>query len=180
MENGFRIQFPFRARIFAMLLVASCANEPKPSPPHADLRPGDDTIVKMNRQAVKDETREIDDYIERHHWNLERSSTGLRYYIYPTGSGPKSGKGKLVAITYSVRLLTGEVVAYPGSEKEFELGRSKVESGLEEGILMMRKGDRAKFIIPSHLAFGLLGDMNKIPPRATLVYEVELKKISDP
>ena len=38
----------------------------------------------------------------------------------------------------------------------------------------MKVGDKAKFIIPSHLAFGLLGDENKIPKRATLVYDVEL------
>ncbi len=89
-------------------------------------------------------------------------------------------KGKLVTISYSVSLLTGERIILPGTEKDFALGYSKVESGLEEGILMMRQGDHARFIIPSHLAFGLLGDMNKIPPRASLVYELELKKISNP
>ena len=36
-------------------------------------------------------------------------------------------------------------------------------SGLEEGLLLMKVGDKAKFIIPSHLAFGLLGDENRIP-----------------
>jgi FKBP-type peptidyl-prolyl cis-trans isomerase len=38
----------------------------------------------------------------------------------------------------------------------------------------MNVGDRAKFIVPSHLAFGLLGDQKMIPPQATLVYDVEL------
>jgi FKBP-type peptidyl-prolyl cis-trans isomerase len=41
----------------------------------------------------------------------------------------------------------------------------------------MHVGDRAKFIVPSHLAFGLLGDQNKIPQHATLVYDIELVKI---
>jgi FKBP-type peptidyl-prolyl cis-trans isomerase len=49
-----------------------------------------------------------------------------------------------------------------------------VESGLEEVILFLKKGDRAKIIIPSHLAFGLVGDGNKIPAMATLVYDLEL------
>ena len=48
---------------------------------------------------------------------------------------------------------------------------------LEEGILLLKEGDRAKFIIPSHLAFGLLGDMKKIPAKAVLVYDIELIKI---
>jgi len=37
----------------------------------------------------------------------------------------------------------------------------------------MRVGDRAKFIIPSHLAFGLIGDQKKIRHKATLVYDLE-------
>ena len=41
----------------------------------------------------------------------------------------------------------------------------------------MKVGDIAKFILPSHLAFGLLGDEEKIPKRATLVYHVELLTI---
>jgi len=38
----------------------------------------------------------------------------------------------------------------------------------------MRQGDRAKLIVPSHLAFGLLGDLKKIPAGATLVYDIEI------
>ena len=61
--------------------------------------------------------------------------------------------------------------------KLIELGKAEVESGLEEGILLMKVGDKAKLVIPSHLAFGLLGDENKIPKRATLIYDVELVEI---
>jgi FKBP-type peptidyl-prolyl cis-trans isomerase FkpA len=49
-----------------------------------------------------------------------------------------------------------------------------VEAGLEEGILLMHKGGKAKFILPSHLAFGLIGDQNKIPGKSTLIYDVNL------
>jgi FKBP-type peptidyl-prolyl cis-trans isomerase FkpA len=38
----------------------------------------------------------------------------------------------------------------------------------------MKQGQKAIFIMPPHLAHGLLGDKNKVPPRATLVYDVEL------
>ncbi|HOI87851.1 MAG TPA: FKBP-type peptidyl-prolyl cis-trans isomerase, partial [Lentimicrobium sp.] len=58
--------------------------------------------------------------------------------------------------------------------KEFLIGRGGVESGLEEGILLLRVGDKAKFIIPSHLGFGLLGDQNLVPPKSTLIYDLEL------
>jgi FKBP-type peptidyl-prolyl cis-trans isomerase len=63
-------------------------------------------------------------------------------------------------------------------EKKFSVSQGGVESGLEEGILMLRVGDKARFIMPPHLAHGLLGDQKKIPPRAIIVYEVEITNIS--
>ena len=62
----------------------------------------------------------------------------------------------------------------PHKNFSFEIGKSRVVNGLEEGVLLMKKGGRAKLIVPSHLAFGLLGDPGKIPARAVLVYDVEL------
>jgi FKBP-type peptidyl-prolyl cis-trans isomerase len=44
---------------------------------------------------------------------------------------------------------------------------------------MLREGDKARFILPPHIAHGLLGDENRIPPRSVIVYEVELLNISD-
>jgi FKBP-type peptidyl-prolyl cis-trans isomerase len=54
-----------------------------------------------------------------------------------------------------------------------------VESGLHEGITYMRKGEKAKIILSSNLAYGLVGDMDKIPPQSPLVYDVELVDIID-
>jgi FKBP-type peptidyl-prolyl cis-trans isomerase len=58
--------------------------------------------------------------------------------------------------------------------KIFTIGRGGVESGLEEGILLMKEGSRAKFIMPPYLAHGLPGDGKRIPARAIIVYDVEL------
>ena len=59
----------------------------------------------------------------------------------------------------------------------FRVGNATVISGLEEGILLLRQGDRAKFIIPSHLAYGLIGDQNNVGSKTTLVYDIDLVKI---
>ena len=58
--------------------------------------------------------------------------------------------------------------------KEVLVDQSEVESGLQEAIKLLSTGDRAKFIIPSHIAHGLLGDLNKIPPLRTLVIDLTL------
>jgi FKBP-type peptidyl-prolyl cis-trans isomerase FkpA len=96
--------------------------------------------------------------------------------IYFHGSGAKVTRGKKVTIGFTVKLINGDLVYSSATDglKEFEAGHGGVESGLEEGILLLRVGDKAKFIVPSHLAFGLLGDQRKIPQQATLIYDVEL------
>jgi FKBP-type peptidyl-prolyl cis-trans isomerase len=135
-----------------------------------------ESLMKVNKNLVKTEEQKIEDFIHRYKWQMKKTGTGLRYMIYHEGNGVKTEKDNIVVISFTVSLLNGDV-CYTSKEEglnEFKIGKGGVVSGLEEGILLMKKGDRAKFIIPSHLAFGLLGDMNKIPAKAVLVYDVEL------
>jgi len=166
--------------VFSLFSLIGCDNDIKVSHSSSNIRPFDDTIVNYNRQVVKTENQEIEDFIERYKWKMKKSQTGLRYIIYNLGNGPKASKGKLVKINYSVRLLNGKEI-YNSDKlgaKQFIVGQGQIESGIEEGILMLRAGDRAKFVIPSHLAYGLLGDLDKVPERAVLIYDIEVLEIS--
>jgi FKBP-type peptidyl-prolyl cis-trans isomerase FkpA len=160
--------------IISFLMIACVENEKQK--PKIDVEKIKDTLVKVNHQLVGNEAEDIENYIARYHWKMEKTGTGLRYFIYKKGNGIKAEKDKYAKIKYKVNLINGEPCYSSDKEgpKEFLIGKAEVESGLEEGILLMKVGDKAKFIIPSHLAFGLLGDENKIPKRATLVYDVEL------
>ena len=95
------------------------------------------------------------------------------------GDGPKAQEGKVARIQYTLSSITGSII-YSSDENgpmEFLIGSGGVESGLEEAILLLREGDKAKIIIPSHLGFGLAGDDHKIPPKATLIYDITLLSI---
>jgi FKBP-type peptidyl-prolyl cis-trans isomerase FkpA len=139
----------------------------------------EESLLKANRYLVRTEEENIQDFLLRYKWNMESSGTGLRYLIEPSGSGTKVQYGNLVTLSYTIRLLSGDIVKSSDREglMKFTAGKGGVEAGLEEGIKMMRKGDKAKFILPSHLAFGLLGDGDNIPSKATLVYEIEITDI---
>jgi FKBP-type peptidyl-prolyl cis-trans isomerase len=138
-----------------------------------------DTLVNYNRGVIKTEDQQIDDFIARYNWKMTKTGTGLRYLIFQKGHGVKAAKGKVAVISYTLRFLDGSLCYSSDKDglKEFKIGYGNVESGVEEGILLMHVGDRAKFIVPSHLAFGLLGDQKKIPQQATLVYDIELVKL---
>ena len=135
-----------------------------------------ESLLKANRYLVKQEKEDIDNYIRRHGWEMLETGSGLQYFIEEKGSGEQVVAGKVITLKYTTRLITGDLI-YSSNEsgpKTFVVGHGGVESGLEEAVLLLHAGDKARIIIPSHLAYGLVGDDNKIPARATLIYEIEL------
>jgi FKBP-type peptidyl-prolyl cis-trans isomerase len=161
--------------IVIALLFTACSDDvnDKNSPPK---KPAAESLVKANRYLVKQEKEAIENYISRHGWKMHETGSGLRYSIVEKGNGPQAQKGNVAVLEYTSRLITGDVVYSSAKDgmKTFVIGHGGIESGLEEAVLLMHQGDQARLIIPSHLAFGLLGDDNRIPPRATLIYEIKL------
>jgi len=137
------------------------------------------TLMEVNKILVKKDSEKIAGYIKGRNWDMTVTNTGLWYMIYESGSGEKSKEGLYATINYSVSLLDGSECYNSDSlgPKTFMIGRGEVESGLEEGILLLREGDKARFILPPHLAHGLVGDDNKVPARSIIVYDVELLSI---
>jgi len=162
-----------------IILCFGCGNPEKKANPVIDPAKYDTTLVKVNKKLVATEEEQIANFIGRYKWKMEKTGTGLRYMIYFKGTGAKVVVGKTATINFTVRLITGDICysSKDSGAKELLIGKSGEISGLEEGLLLLRVGDKARFIIPSHLAFGLLGDEDKIPKRATLVYDVELTEI---
>jgi len=163
--------------LFVYIFILSCNNTPK-EPDKINTDDYKAPLLIANEHMVKVENEEINNYIKRYEWDMQTTATGLRYMIYKKGNGKPVNMGDKVKINYKVKLITG-VVCYTSDDDgalEFLTGKAEVINGLEEAVLLMHEGDRAKVIIPSHLAYGLLGDEEKIPKRATLIYDIELLK----
>lgn len=135
-----------------------------------------ESLEKANRYLLIQESEQIDDYIERHDLNVIQTGTGLRYQIHNNGDGVLIKEGDVVTLEYEVRLLNGNLIYSSANDgdKTFLVGRGGVESGLEEAVLKLCKNSVATLILPAHLAHGLIGDGNKVPPRATLVYKLKI------
>ena len=105
------------------------------------------------------------------------TASGLRYKIIQKGDGPKAEKGKNVSVHYEGALIDGTVFDSSYKRKEpisFQLGVGQVIRGWDEGVGLLKVGDKARFVIPSQLAYGSAGAGGVIPPDATLVFDVEL------
>ncbi len=167
------LQFLFLLAIF----VSSCGHQPRKSREETvSSNEIQKSLEKANRYLVRTENEQIDAYVSRHNLDVTKTGSGLRYVIRRQGNGNPVRKGEEVRLKFTVKFLTGDIV-YNSEDKgikKFVVGRGGVETGLEEAVLLLRRGDLATIILPSHLAFGLLGDEDKIPPRTSLVYEIEL------
>ena len=111
---------------------------------------------------------------------FNETPSGLRYQIVQKGNGAKAQKGQQVSVHYQGALADGTVFdsSYKRKEPiEFQLGIGQVISGWDEGLQLLHVGDKARFVIPSDLAYGSAGAGGVIPPNATLIFDVELMDV---
>ncbi|MCW5519153.1 peptidylprolyl isomerase [Aureitalea sp. L0-47] len=134
--------------------------------------------AKAEREAAAKRAQE--DLLTSISEGFEQTESGLRYQIIQEGNGTKPNAGQTVAVHYKGMLPEGQEFdnSYKrGNPIEFPVGTGQVIAGWDEGIQLLKVGDKARFVIPSHLAYGSRGAGGVIPPNATLVFDVELMDV---
>ena len=139
-----------------------------------------ESLIQQNRQLIAEEIEMIDAYVERHGLKLDTTSTGLRYKILEKTEGKEVRLMKDVTLSYTASLLNGDLCysSDTSGQLSFTIGQSNQPSGLQEGILKMREGEKAIFIVPSYLGYGITGDGICIPGSSSIFYRVKLEKVS--
>ena len=137
--------------------------------------------ISYNQEINEREAIQIALFLDHHQeYKMTETETGLRYMIYKDSAGNTNPKiGQEVWLDLTIKLLDG-TTCYTSDDSEdevFIVDKSDKESGLNEIVKLLTVGDKAKIILPSHLAHGLLGDFDKIPPQSILLIDVQLNKI---
>ena len=164
-----------RCCIFLFILVLASCSQEKPAPP-VDEQAVREQMVNANRILVQKEAEEIKEFISRHGWKMEMTGTGLHYDIYKKGNGPIPDPAKPITASYTLYLLDG-TFCYENDSLHpvtFMVGKGQQPRGLEEALLRMKTGSRARLVLPAHLAYATAGDGNKIPGNAALYIDVLL------
>ena len=109
-----------------------------------------------------------------------KTESGLEYILVEEGNGIKAAAGNTVSVHYSGYLEDGTM--FDSSVKRdqpfsFVLGMGRVIPGWDEGVAMMKIGDKVQLIIPAVLGYGERGAGGVIPPNATLIFDVELLEV---
>lgn len=161
-----------------MLILVACGESRTPPPARVGHRtdPPDNRMVDENKRMADREESDIRDWLVRQGVPMISTGTGLRYKLVRDVPGDTARPGQVAVLNYAVYLLNGDTcyVSGPGTPGSFRIEHADVESGLQEGVQHLSVGDSAVLVIPSALAFGLLGDRDKIPMRSTVVYHIGL------
>ena len=102
---------------------------------------------------------------------------GVTVLIEREGTGVVAENGKSVTVNYTGTFENGTVFdsSIPrGKPFDFTLGSGEVIKGWDIGVEGMKVGELRKLVIPSELAYGDAGAGGTIPPKSTLIFEVEL------
>jgi FKBP-type peptidyl-prolyl cis-trans isomerase len=108
--------------------------------------------------------------------------SGLKYVDEVVGTGDSPKSGQTVKVHYTGTLEDGtkfESSLDKGQPYSFRIGTSAVIKGWDEGIMTMKVGGKRKLIIPPQLGYGAAGSGSKIPPNATLIFEIELLNVKE-
>jgi FKBP-type peptidyl-prolyl cis-trans isomerase len=96
------------------------------------------------------------------------------------GTGVAADSGRWVTVNYTGWLTDGTVIDDTRKEakpRNVLLGYGRVIPGWEEGLRGMRAGGRRILVVPPALGYGKAGKPGTVPSRATLVFDVEMKRV---
>ena len=137
----------------------------------------DEARAKAEAKAKEEQAKQLAD----HTVGFTQTESGLYYMMIQKGKGEvQPNKGQGVSVHYKGTLLDGKVFdsSYNRNQPlDFQVGVGQVIPGWDEGIMLLKVGDKARFVIPSDLAYGAAGAGGVIPPNAALIFDVELMAI---
>ena len=163
--------------ILACLCVA-CAEKPAQVP--MNKKPVDHTdanIMEANRGLVDIENEYIRQYVDSMKLDMDTTNIGIRYKIL--SSNPSGEKAKIqqgVKITYSLRAFDATEFCenYTDRTEIVNLGTGDLPRGMDEAVLMLHQGETGEFIIPSYLAYGVVGKGQCIASRTPIYCRITL------
>jgi FKBP-type peptidyl-prolyl cis-trans isomerase len=109
------------------------------------------------------------------------SPSGLIYIPSREGTGASPVDGDSVKVEYEGKLPDGTV--FDSSRKQGGPVVAPLGSGIacwKEGLQKMKVGGQARIVCPANLAYGDTGKAPSVPPRSTLIFDVELLAVEKP
>ena len=142
---------------------------------------------------LQEDIKVLEDYIAENNLSASRTESGLFYVIEEEGNGAEVEQGSTVSVNYTGYVLDGSIfdtsienVARESNTFmegrnyepiEFQVGMQQVIEGWDEGLQYLRKGSKAKLLIPSTMAYGDRQVSEVIKANSVLVFDIEVTDV---
>lgn len=169
----------YKSQIFCFILgigLLSCS-DPAPQIPVNKMEREDvkGSLMEMNKQFYDLENEEITRFIDSTKWQGKREGTGIGIRIIKEGNGQKVALSDDVTISYSIKMLDGTTCdKLTKVVKTINLEKGEMIIGMREAILGMTISETSEFIIPSYMAYGVVGFPKCIPGWTPIICEITL------
>jgi FKBP-type peptidyl-prolyl cis-trans isomerase FkpA len=130
-------------------------------------------------QQIAQDTMTIVDYLKKNKIKAKRTTNGVYYTVHKSAEGLNLNPGDSISVQYTGKLLDGTKFdsSYDRNAPfNLTVGMGQVIRGWDEGLMSLKKGEKATLYIPSGLAYGERGAGASIPPNAILIFDIEIQK----
>jgi len=134
-----------------------------------------------NAQQLSTDDKILQDYFAKNNIKATKTASGLYYTVSKEGTGDVAKPGQTVTMNYTGKTLEGKKfdsnvdTAFHHTEPfKFTLGQGAVIKGWDEGVALMKKGEKATLYVPSPLAYGAQSPSPLIPANSILIFDVEM------
>lgn len=159
--------------VLATWFLSGCDNTPVIEV-QSKTDPYKENMINANKNIAGAEDTQIKSYIDRRGWKMTQLSNGEWIEVTKPGKGPKISYEDSVSVSYRLEALNGAVF-YENQEETFVVGRHQTTVGLDRAVMEFQHGTEARVVLPSSLAYGIVGDGDRVPGRAVLIYYLKVK-----
>ncbi len=134
-------------------------------------------MIQTNRRMLDQERNWIEEYIEENNWTdsmVTMGNGGYIQFLVKTDAERIASKQDVFFLCTAELLDGTSIYTEEIAERTWKVDRTDGELGLHDALKKMAKGERARVILPSYQAFGLAGDLDEVPPRAPILYTLEI------
>lgn len=166
-----------RTMLFAAIAMLMSACHDVPVVEVSTDRPDSlsERLLNANKYIAGSEEKQIDSYISRRGWQMERLGGGARVMETVAGEG-RVEADDTVMFDYSLEAIDGQVIYRQVSDTVIA-GKMQPTRGLDAALLTLGRGSRATVILPSEQGYGVMGDGDRVGHRMILIYKIEVKDI---
>lgn len=159
--------------LLAAVLMAACRDVPVVETEAQQGNSLKENLINANRYIAGSEEAQIDGYVGRRGWQMQKLAAGARVMETARGTGRRVEYEDTLHISYRLEAIDGQTL-YGSVDDTVVVGRLQPTRGLDAALRTLHHGSQAVVVLPSEQGYGVAGDGDRVGPRMILIYKIKI------